>query len=59
LQLSRDGTVLLQTNLANFRDLDYHLVAPIVFTSTQQLQMTVSGCTNACEPGVFYSGYLK
>jgi hypothetical protein len=57
--LARNGTVLLQTNMANFRDLDYHLVAPVIFTSTQQMQMTVTGCTDVCQPGVFYSGYLK
>jgi hypothetical protein len=59
LVVARNGTVLLQTNLANFRDLDYHLVAPILFTSAQQMQMTISGCTDVCQPGMFYSGYLK
>jgi hypothetical protein len=59
LVLARNGVVLLQTSLANFRDLDYHLVAPILFTSAQQMQMIISACTNACQPGMFYSGYLK
>ena len=57
--LARSGVPIMQWSMANFRDLDYHLVAPIIFTASQQLQMTISGCTDVCQPGVFYSGYMK
>jgi hypothetical protein len=49
---------LLQLSMSNFRDLDYHFVSPIVFHSGSQLQLITAGCTTACSPGVYYSGYL-
>jgi hypothetical protein len=44
--------------MANFRDLDYHFVSPIVFTSGQKLQVTADGCTAQCTPGLYFSGYM-
>jgi hypothetical protein len=60
LTVSRSGTVLLNVALENFRDLDYHFVAPIIFTAGQQLQITsnVTACTTICQPAIYYSGYL-
>jgi hypothetical protein len=58
LIIARSGTVLLQLSMANFRDLDYHFVAPIVFRAGSQLQLITAGCTTACSPGVYFSGYL-
>jgi hypothetical protein len=44
--------------LANFRDLDYHWIAPTLFGSGSTMQMVVSGCPNACTPGIYYAGNL-
>ena len=32
VQIKRDGTILLDSTLENFRDLDLHFVAPYMFT---------------------------
>jgi hypothetical protein len=58
LVIARNGGVLLQLSMANFRDLDYHFVSPIVFPAGSSLQLITSGCTTACSPGVYYSGFL-
>lgn len=39
--LRRDGEVLLQSELANFRDFDRHFVAPFVFDDRQQIVLSV------------------
>ena len=58
LKIARGGTVLMQWSMANFRDLDYHWITPTVFGSGTQMQVIVSGCTNACTPGIYYAGTL-
>jgi hypothetical protein len=58
LGVAKDGTVLMQWSMANFRDLDYHWIAPTVFGPGTHLQMIVSGCTTACHPGVYFAGNL-
>jgi hypothetical protein len=58
LAIQRNGVPLLSLNLANFRDLDYHFVAPISFSPGAQLQIAVASCPNACTPSVYFSGYL-
>lgn len=58
LALAKSGTVLMQWSMANFRDLDYHWIAPTVFSSGSTVQMIVSGCTDACHPGIYYAGNL-
>jgi hypothetical protein len=58
LSLARNGTVLMQWSMADFRDLDYHWVSPTVFGPGAKLVMTVSGCAAACHPGVYYAGNL-
>jgi hypothetical protein len=40
--LKRSGTVVWQSALENFRDLDEHFVTPIVFTAGQSIDLTVS-----------------
>ena len=63
LTLRRGADVLLQSDLASFRDLDYHFVAPLVFAPGQQLKVQVDGCTApgpaACSAAVFVSGFAK
>jgi hypothetical protein len=56
--LARDGAVLIQWAMANFRDLDYHWITPLVFGPGTQVQLIASGCTDACAPGIFYAGNL-
>jgi hypothetical protein len=58
LVLARDGTPVLQWSMANFRDLDYHWITPIVLGPKTQVQMIVSGCTGACTPAIYYAGHL-
>lgn len=58
LALARNGVPLMQWSLANFRDLDYHWITPTVFGPGTQVQLIVSGCPNACTPGIYYAGNL-
>ena len=57
IQIKRDGNVLMQSALENFRDLDLHFVAPYMFTPGQNLIMTVT-CTTPGPtlPGCAVSG---
>jgi hypothetical protein len=61
VNVQRNGQVLLSVALENFRDLDYHFVAPILFQAGQQLQIasSVTACSATCQPGMYYSGYLE
>jgi hypothetical protein len=58
LQIRRDGTALLVVELSNFRDLDYHFVAPIVFTAGQKLELAADCTAGACTPGAYFAGYV-
>ena len=42
VSLLRDGEVLLESELANFRDYDLHLVAPYVFDSSSEISLEVT-----------------
>lgn len=55
VSLTRDGAVLLQENLSNFRDLDYHFVTPIQVNPNQTVAL--SGSCSSCS--VLVSGYEK
>ncbi len=59
LVVLRNTTPLLQLRLENFRDYDLHFVTPIVVTSGQQLNLSLSCTSNPCDPAVFYSGYQR
>ena len=41
VSLLRDGDILLQSELANFRDYDLHLVAPYVFDESTEITLEV------------------
>ena len=58
LSLARGGSVLMQWSMADFRDLDYHWVSPVLFTAGNTVVMSVSGCTNTCHPALYYAGML-
>jgi type II secretory pathway pseudopilin PulG len=58
LQIRRNGQVLLEVGLDNFRDLDYHFLVPWEFAKGDSLIVAVS-CQNpktACSPAVSFSG---
>jgi hypothetical protein len=58
LALERNGAVVMQWAMANFRDIDYHWITPTVFTPGSQVQLVVTGCSGACNPGIYYAGRL-
>ena len=58
LDLVRNGAILLDLRLDNFRDLDYHFVTPIEVEAGQTLQLNAS-CAPGCSPSVFYSGFVS
>ncbi|MEU7617218.1 hypothetical protein AB0B27_14140 [Micromonospora rifamycinica] len=61
LQVRRGDTVLLETGLNNFRDLDYHFVQPLRFSAGQPVTVAVK-CANpgttACTPAAYFAGQL-
>ncbi|MBQ1076347.1 hypothetical protein KBX06_24775 [Micromonospora sp. C31] len=61
LQVRRGDTVLLETGLNNFRDLDYHFVQPLKFSAGQPVTVAVR-CTNPgntpCTPAAYFAGQL-
>jgi hypothetical protein len=58
LQIRRNGTPLLVEELANLRDLDFHFVAPIVFTAGQKLELAADCTSPGCTPGAYFVGFL-
>jgi hypothetical protein len=58
MALEDDGHITMEWSMANFRDLDYHWITPILFNPGQQLQLVVSGCSTICTPGIYFAGHL-
>ena len=63
VSLLRDGEVLLQSELANFRDYDLHLVAPYVFGESSEISLEVVCRTpgpgaSDCPVGVSILGFV-
>jgi hypothetical protein len=58
LRIKRNNDILLVVNLDNFRDLDYHFVAPLTFNAKDKLviEFQCGSCGNAA---VFVNGYQK
>jgi hypothetical protein len=66
LQVVR-GTTLLQVNLQNFRDLDYHFVAPVLVSAGDSISLQVqcgnpapgtNPAPNSCTPAALLSGFI-
>jgi len=60
LKIRRGSDTLFDFGLANFRDLDYHLIQPIAFTSAQDVIVRVV-CKNTdgiCTPSVYFTGRM-
>jgi hypothetical protein len=57
IRLERSGQTLLSLQLANFRDLDFHFVTPILVEEDEELVIV---CSPSC-PGaaLYYSGYQR
>lgn len=63
LQLLRDSEVLLDQEMANFRDLDFHFVAPLQIDSGSSISLRVTCATpgpgtNACEVAATVIGFV-
>jgi hypothetical protein len=63
VQIKRDGTILLDSALENFRDLDLHFVAPYMFNPGSNLIMTVTCNTPTnpagCQISASFGGFQK
>ena len=63
VQLLRDGEILLDQEMANYRDLDFHLVAPLRIDSGSSISLRVT-CTSpgpgtdACEASATVIGFV-
>lgn len=63
LRIKRGGDVLLESALENFRDLDFHFVAPYVFKADEVLEVEVE-CRNveaagSCKAAATLAGFVK
>lgn len=69
IRIRRGGGLLLEVALQNFRDLDYHFVAPIVLGPGSKLTVEVT-CEDStdpsrgtpvppCTPAVYFSGFVR
>lgn len=63
IRILRGDQILYEFGLSNFRDYDYHSIAPLTFPAGQQLKVAVSCQTggtpdNRCHPSVTFSGHL-
>jgi hypothetical protein len=65
IQIKRDGNILMQSALENFRDLDLHFVAPYMFNPGSSLTMTVTCNTpgppnpSGCAVSASFGGFQK
>jgi hypothetical protein len=59
--VSRNNVPLMRLRLENFRDYDLHFVTPIVIgpTDTLNLSLACEITSQACDPAVLYSGYVR
>ena len=63
LRVKRGGDILLESALENFRDLDFHFVAPYVYKSGEKLTIEIV-CKNPdtagnCKAAATLTGFLK
>ena len=60
IQFLRNGDVLLSMKLDNFRDLDFHYIAPLIFRENDSMSVTCKLDTGtSCTAAVQFSGYAK
>ncbi|HEV2783577.1 MAG TPA: hypothetical protein VGX25_29680 [Actinophytocola sp.] len=66
IRILRGGKVLYEFGLSNFRDYDYHSIAPLTFGPTQKLEIAINcqtpgapePATGKCKPSVTFSGRI-
>lgn len=60
LRIRRGDDVLFEFGLENFRDLDYHLIQPMGFTSEDDVVVAVACRNDAddCTPSVYFTGRI-
>ena len=60
LRIRRGDDVLFEFGLENFRDLDYHLIQPMGFTSKDDVMVDVACRNDAgdCTPSVYFTGRI-
>ena len=52
--------LLLQLKLDNFRDLDFHFIAPLTFQKNDKMELScIQPDGSTCDASVYYSGYFK
>jgi hypothetical protein len=63
LQIRRNGDVIYQLGLANFRDFDYHFVTPLRFNPGDSIvlavQCSTAGSGSTCTPAASFSGFQE
>ena len=60
IEFRRGNDVLLSMRLENFRDLDFHYIAPLIFKENQSLVLSCSPDPGSqCTSSVHFSGYAK
>jgi hypothetical protein len=59
VELKRGDRVLLRLNLANFRDLDYHFVSPVIVSPGAKVTLHVECASPACTTAVYLAGFVK
>ena len=62
LRIKRGDELLIEVGLENFRDLDYHFVAPTIFGKGKDVVVEVvcaADATRPCRDAVYISGFLK
>jgi hypothetical protein len=60
IEFLRNSDVLLSMRLENFRDIDFHYIAPLIFRQNDLIKVTCKLDTgNNCTAAVHFSGYAK
>ena len=59
VELRRGDKALLRLNLANFRDLDYHFVSPVIVSPGSKVTLHVECASPSCTTAVYLSGFVK
>lgn len=59
VELRRGDKALLRLNLANFRDLDYHFVSPVIVSPGSKVTLHVECSSPSCTTAAYLSGFVK
>ena len=59
MELRRGDKTLLRLNLANFRDLDDRVVAPVILSPASKVTLYVECGSPSCTTAAYLSGFVK